>query len=346
MKNYKEYICYILDIKLTTLENVLTKSKYHTFKVPKKSGGYRTISSPDEKLKWVQGKLNQYILRKYEFLDCQYGFVKGKSIVDNAKVHQKRPYIVNIDLKNFFPSIHFGRVRGIFMAKPFYLSNEVATVLAKIACYHNELPQGSPCSPTISNIVCYMLDKRMIHLSEQYDFSYTRYADDITISSEKPFPKEIAFRTKDNLVFVGKKLRSIIEHQGFTINETKTNYSFPKERKEVTGLIVNKKVNVKKIYIKKLRALLHRASKEGLQEAALYYFHLQKENGFIYNRKNLIYHIRNVIEGNLNFIAMVRGEKDFVYQKYLEQYLDILAHEGFSTSKLNRKLIDEYDYYI
>lgn len=343
--NYKEYVCYLLDLKPTTLENVLTKSKYHTFRVPKRSGGYRIISSPDEKLKWVQGKLNQYILRKYKFLECQYGFVKGKSIVDNAKVHEKSNYILNIDLKNFFPSIHFGRVWGMFRAKPFCLPNEVATIFAKIACYHNELPQGSPCSPIISNIVCYMLDQRMIKLSEEYGFSYTRYADDITISSENPFPKEIAFRTKDNLVFVGKKLRSVIEHQGFTINETKTNYSFPKERKEVTGLIVNQKVNVKKVYVKGLRALLHRAEREGLQEAAIYYFDLQKENSFIYTKKNLIYHIRNVIEGKLNFIAMVRGKKDFVYQKYLEQYINILNCEGISTCRLNRKLIDEYDYY-
>lgn len=345
MNNYKAYICYILDIKPTTLENVLTKSKYHTFKVPKKSGGYRNISSPDEKLKWVQGKLNNYILKKYEFLDCQYGFVKGKSIVDNAKVHQKSKYILNIDLKSFFPSIHFGRVRGAFMAKPFNLSNEVATVLAKIACYHNELPQGSPCSPTISNIVCYTLDKRMIKLSEEYHFSYTRYADDITISSDTPLPKEIIIRTEENIIIVGKKLRSIIEHQGFTLNETKTNYSFPKERKEVTGLIVNQKVNIKKVYLKELRALLHRAEKEGLEEAAIYYFKLQKEDRFIYTRKNLLYHIRNVIEGKLNFISMVRGKKDFVYQRYLEQYVNILSMEGFSTYKLNKRLIDEYEYY-
>ncbi len=343
--NYKEYVCYILDIKPLTLENVLTKSTYHTFKVQKRSGGYRRISSPDEKLKWVQWKLNNYILKRYEFLDCQYGFIKGKSIVDNARVHKKRDYILNIDLKNFFPSIHFGRVRGIFMTKPFCLPSEVATILAKIACYHNELPQGSPCSPTISNIVCYMLDKRMLKLSQEYHFSYTRYADDITISSDTPFPKEIVVRTDDNIVLVGKKLRSLIEHQGFAINETKTNYSFRKERKEVTGLIVNQKVNVKKVYVKGLRALLHRASKEGLRDAAVYYFHLQKENRFTYNRKNLIYHIRNVIEGKLNFIAMVKGKKDFVYQKYLEQYIDILNQEGISTCKLNRKLIDEYDYY-
>lgn len=342
MKNYKNYICYILDIKLTTLENVLTKSKYHTFKVPKKSGGYRVISAPDEKLKWVQGKLNNYILKKYEFLDCQYGFVKGRSIVDNAKVHNKAKYILNIDLKNFFPSIHFGRVRGIFMAKPFYLSSEIATILANIACYHNELPQGSPCSPTISNIICYTLDNKLMKLSEQYHFRYTRYADDITLSSDTPFPKEIATRLPDNTVIIGKRLRSIIENHGFIINEKKNNYSMNYERKEVTGLIVNEKVNIKKVYLKELRALLHRCKKDGMLEAAKYYFHIETN---YYNKENLIKQLKYVIEGKLNFISMVRGKKDFVYQKYLEQYLEIIYMEGMYSSPLKKELIDFEDDY-
>lgn len=342
MKTYKSYVCLILNIKESTLDNVLAKSKYHTFEVPKRSGGYRKISAPDDRLKWVQEKLNKYIIKKYEFLECQYGFIKGKSIVDNAKIHNRAKYVLNIDLKDYFPSIHFGRVRGVFMGEPFNLPNYVATILSKIACYHNELPQGSPCSPTISNIICYSLDKQLLNLSKKYNFNYTRYADDITLSSDYPFPKEIVTRTRDNYVIIGNKLRSIIENQGFTINEKKTNYSWNNERKEVTGLIVNEKVNIKKIFLKQLRALLNRCEKEGLYRTALYYF--KKENNYDCTgnkRDNLILELRKVIDGKLNFIAMVRGNEDLVYQKYLSQYLDILHRENIYSVNIRKKIIDD-----
>lgn len=343
MLNYKNYICYILDVNESTLDNVLTKSKYYTFKVPKRSGGYRTISAPDKRLKWIQNKLNNYIISKYKFLECQYGFVKEKSIVDNAKVHNKAKYILNIDLKNFFPSINFGRVRGIFLSAPFNLPNYVATTLAKIACYHNELPQGSPVSPCISNIVCYTLDKKLLNLSKQYNFNYTRYADDITLSSNNIFPKEIVTRTIDNYVIIGNKLRSIIEKEGFIINENKTNYSCNNERKEVTGLIVNEKVNIKKVYIKELRALLNRCNKDNLYKASLFYFKI-KEVHSLNKKKALIKQIRNVIEGKLNFIAMVRGKEDLVYQKYLKQYLEILHKENIYSHSIRKKIIEDYNW--
>lgn len=342
MGNDKNYVCYILDIKKTTLENVLSKSKYHSFQVQKRSGGYRNISAPDHRLKWVQEKLNHYIIKKYTFLDCQYGFVKGKSIVDNAKVHSSAKYILNIDLKNFFPSIHFGRVRGVFMASPFSLSKGIATILANIACYHNELPQGSPCSPSISNIVCYTLDKSLLKMSETYHFNYTRYADDITLSSDTPFPKEIVTRTKENNIIIGKKLRNLIEKQGFIINETKTNYSWNYERKEVTGLIVNEKVNVKKIYVKQVRALLDRIEKDGLYKAARFYFKTKKQWNIQYNKhQTLIDELCKVVEGKLNFIAMVRGKEDLIYQRYLKQYVSILHANGIYSSRIQKKIIDE-----
>ena len=104
MKNYKSYVCFILNIKESTFDNILSKSKYPTFRVPKRSGGYRNISAPDDRLKWVQSKLNNYIISKYEFLECQCGFIKGKNIVDNAKIHNKSKYILNIDLKNLYSS--------------------------------------------------------------------------------------------------------------------------------------------------------------------------------------------------------------------------------------------------
>ncbi len=325
MKNPKNYVSYILDIDEEVLNEALTKGKYYTFKLPKRSGGYRTIASPDWNLKKVQEKIKEYIDKKYTFLECQYGFIKGKNIVDNAIIHSKAGYILNIDLKDFFPSIHFGRGRGIFMNQPFNLPKEVATILANLSCFHNALPQGSPASPSLSNIVCYSLDKKILHLSEQYQFHYTRYADDITLSSPTLFSEKIVKRNHDNEVILGQELRKLIERSGFTINETKTNYSWQRERKEVTGLIVNEKVNVKKIYIKKLRALLNHCEKEGLYATALNYFKKDEKDDCQNIHKNkLIKELKKVIEGRLNFIAMVRGKEDLVLKKYQNQYLEIL----------------------
>lgn len=330
MKNYKSYICYILDIDEETLEFVLEKSKYHTFKVPKHSGGYRTISAPDDKLKYVQEKLNDYINHNYEFLDCLYGFVRGRSIVDNAKTHQKAKYILNIDLKDFFPSIHYGRVRGVFASPPFNLDLNVASTLAKIACFQNSLPQGSPSSPAISNIVCYKLDKKMLNFCSKHNVKYTRYADDITLSSNEPFPELLVTRTSDNLVVLGKYLRKIIESNGFTINESKTNYSWNNERKEVTGLIINEKVNIKKVYLKELRALLNNCEKHGTYETAKRYFKVKCDYKTEYNKHStLIRNFFKVIEGKLNFVGMVRGKDDLVYQKYLKQYQNIIKKNEF-----------------
>lgn len=342
MNNYKEYVCYILSISSLTLDKVLEYPNYKTFQIPKKSGGFRKISAPCYPLKQVQQKLNTYILSKYTFLECLYGFVKGKSIVDHAFVHNKAKYIVNIDLKNFFPTIHFGRVRGIFLNTPFSLPERVATILARIACFQNALPQGSPCSPSLSNIVCYTLDKQLLSLGKQYHFTYTRYADDITLSSDTPFSKEIVYRTKENIVVLGKKLRNCIEKQGFIINETKTKYSWNNERKEVTGLIINEKVNTKKIYVKQLRALLHKAEVEGLLRTSKDYFAREKHYYMKRNKpERLIKELRKVMEGRLNFLGMVRGEKDFVYQRYVKQYLEILHKEGIYSHSIRKKIIEE-----
>src|SRR5690606_10472469 len=123
-----------------------------------------------------------------------HGFERRRSIVTNASLHKRRRYVLNLDLEDFFPSFNFGRIRGFFIKdKHFGLDEKVATVLAQIACHDNELPQGSPCSPIISNLVAHLLDVRLARMAKRYKCTYSRYADDRTFSTnQREFPSQLA----------------------------------------------------------------------------------------------------------------------------------------------------------
>ena len=128
------------------------KNQYRMFSIMKKSGGTRQILSPTSSLKLLQSKLSQILSIVYQAKPCVHGYTQGRSIVSNARMHVRRKWVYNVDLNDFFPSINFGRVRGMFI-KYFNLPEEPATVLAQICCYENQLPQGAPTSPIISNLI-------------------------------------------------------------------------------------------------------------------------------------------------------------------------------------------------
>ena len=159
---------------------VQSEKRYKTFDIPKKSGGTRQISTPITALKIIQRKLNQVLQAVYQTKPSVHGFVSSKNVVTNAQNHVKKRYVLNIDLKDFFPSVNFGRVRGMFMATPYGLHPDVATVLAQICCYNNHLPQGAPTSPIITNMICAKMDGQLQRLAKECKATYTRYADDIT----------------------------------------------------------------------------------------------------------------------------------------------------------------------
>ena len=141
------------------------EKKYETFLITKKSGGLRTINAPTPKIKHIQRRLNEILQNAYLPKPVVFGFTHGKNIVDNAGKHKKKNWVLNIDLENFFPSINFGHVRGMFMHKPYNLPAEVATALAKICCFNNCLPQGAPTSPVISNMICAQMDSQLQDLA-------------------------------------------------------------------------------------------------------------------------------------------------------------------------------------
>jgi len=255
--------------------------KYKQFTIPKKSGGKRIINAPTDRLKLVQRRLADILNHCVQEIESKqpirrpisHGFKKkietksnGKQecislgIHTNAKCHRNRRYVLNLDLKDFFPSFNFGRVHGFFIKNnEFKLSPKIATLIAQIACYKNELPQGSPCSPIITNLITHILDVRLVQWAKKHKCTYSRYADDITFSTNQILlPKKLAIASKNpNQWLIGKDIEKIINHSGFKINPTKTRLQFRPSRQVVTGLIVNKKVNIKSEYYRYARSMCH-----------------------------------------------------------------------------------------
>ncbi|MGC2522293.1 MAG: retron Ec67 family RNA-directed DNA polymerase/endonuclease [Stellaceae bacterium] len=242
------------------LYKIPSPAKYKSFEIAKRGGGKRQIKAPAPMLALLQRRVANLL---YDCLDelktatparrsLAHGFEKKRSIITNASLHKRRRYVLNLDLADFFPSINFGRVRGFFLKdKHFALQSKVATIIAQVACHNNELPQGSPCSPVISNLVGHLLDARLARLAKTHRCTYSRYADDITFStSRKDFPLELAASVPGSKFEwqLGAELRAKIEHSGFKINDKKTRMQFRGSRQVTTGLIVNEKVNIREEY--------------------------------------------------------------------------------------------------
>jgi len=245
---------------------ILPANKYTTFTIPKKSGGTRIIKAPIPKLKKLQKHLSHLLYGCLVEIETgrkaspvSYGFRKKGTIAANAKNHKRRRYVLNLDLVDFFPTFHFGRVRGFFLKdKSFELTDEVATTIAQIACDGVALPQGSPCSPVISELIGQILDVRLLKFAKKHGVRYSRYADDITFSTnQKDFPPALAVQDpNDQSVWtLGDELIKKIGNAGFNINIKKTRMNLRGSRQTVTGLVVNEKINIKSEYYRKSRAM-------------------------------------------------------------------------------------------
>jgi RNA-directed DNA polymerase len=272
----------LLDFKPKALSYILYKEaealKYKTFQIPKRNGGQRTIKAPIDGLKLLQRKLSDLLqdciseinTAKQRKDRTAHGFKRKRSIITNARRHRHRRWVFNLDLEDFFPSINFGRVRGFLLKnRDFELHKDVGTVIAQIACHENSLPQGSNCSPVISNLVAHLLDMRLVKLASEAGCTYSRYADDLTFSTNKrEFPTQIAVRsgsegTAAHLWLPGEALQKIINRSGFQINAKKTHQMYRASRQKVTGLVVNKKINVRWEYRHNVRAMVHSLVKTG-----------------------------------------------------------------------------------
>ena len=268
----------LLGYKASTLTYIIYKLpeqfKYNEFSIPKRNGNSRVINAPHIKLKKLQRRLSDLLSDCYEEIHqnenrnkrISHGFMRKCSIITNASNHKNKRYVFNCDLQDFFPSINFGRVRGFFIKNNhFKLDEKIATILAQIACHDNKLPQGSPCSPIISNLIGHILDIRMVNLAKKSKCTYSRYVDDITFSTNKrEFPQQIAVMEAENRWSAGKPLIKEIARLGFKINTDKISMQYKISRQITTGLIVNKKINVKREYYKKARSMCHQLFKTNI----------------------------------------------------------------------------------
>jgi hypothetical protein len=278
-----------------------TITHYIRFKIPKKTGGERLISAPMPRLKNAQNWTLVNILEKLELHDAAHGFRRDRSIVSNAQPHVGRDVIINFDLKDFFPSISYRRVKGLFQS--FGYSEAAATIFGLlctepeveeveldgkiyyVALTQRYLPQGSPASPAITNLLCRRLDRRLTQMAAQLGFTYTRYADDLTFSAVGDSLKHIC-----NLL---KRTESIVVHEGFTINAEKTRILRKSRQQEVTGVVVNHHSNISNKTLKRFRATLFQIERDGLEG---------KRWG---NSTDTL----SAIQGFANFVAMVNPEK-------------------------------------
>lgn len=317
-----------------------SKSRYKSFDIRKKSGGVRTIHAPISGLKHILKPLNlilQYVSQPHYRAT---GFVVGRSIADNAKYHVGKHYVYNIDLKDFFHSFDRQWVKYGFMIPPFNLGKEkesLAFLLASLCTHPFEingeiktvLPQGAPTSPTITNILCTKLDRRLNGLAKRFKITYSRYADDITFSSQTN-----VFEKEDFL----KELHRIIEDdQKLVLNEKKTRLQQSGYRQEVTGLVVNEKVNVNTRYVKQLRMWLYYWEKYGYTKAeTIFRRDYGSDKGHIKKEKpNFI----NVITGKLEYLKMVKGPEDSTYSKLSSRWNKLLQQ-----STLIEKVLKEWEH--
>jgi len=236
-----------------TLENI-TKNitrYYVTYKIRKRSGKMRRIDAPQDPLKQIQFDIMNKVLYLFKAHPIAHGFVKSRSPVSNATVHVGKKYILTIDIKDFFNSIHGAKITDALrwllkLQNKFTFTDEDCLLISQILCYNGGLPQGSPASPVMSNLVCLGLDKRLLHIAQNHSAEITRYADDITASSDI-----------DNLKAVQLEIDTVVRLFGLRPNTKKTRHLRYYQRQMVTGIVTNKKLGVKKDRWRNLRARIH-----------------------------------------------------------------------------------------
>ena len=303
--------------------------RYTQFKVKKKSGGFRLITSPrNRSFMMMLSALNELLKSLYTPSDYAMGFAEGRSVVSNANIHKGQNYVFNIDLKDFFPSIEQPRVWKRLQLTPFNFPEKIASLIAGM-CSMKEtrayedgrqetffvLPQGAPTSPIITNMICDTLDRRLAGLAKRFGLHYSRYADDITFSSmHHVYQKNGEFR---------KELRRIITDQHFTINDDKTRLQKKGDRQEVTGIIVSEKLNVTQKYVRDVRNILYIWDRYGYPSALAKFIPKYKEEKGHVKKGNP--NLENVIDGKLMYLKMVKGEEDSVYQRLHNKFVTLVA---------------------
>ena len=289
------------------LEYHINKPIYYSFQIPKKKGGNRKILSPNADLIKIQKRLNLYFQAMYllvkpkevhGFIAKPKGYELNHSIISNAAAHTNKKHVLNIDLKDFFPSISASRVRSVLVKHVGLNDTQITDAIALLCTYQKSLPVGAATSPVLANFACLDLDKELIAFCYLSDITYTRYADDLTFSSHDYLQSDCI-----------KIIRGIIEKHRFTINEKKFRLLSSQSKQTVTGITVNKKLNVDRNYIRNIRATLHHIKIDGLLAATKKHYQVEFADTLLQQK------LLHKLNGQINYIGQVRGTQDSIYLK-------------------------------
>lgn len=282
----------------------------------KRNGAYRSLAIPHATLKKIQGKIAEQLATLYRPSSRAFAYIQGRDIRGNAATHLRHRLIFTIDLVNFFDQINFGRVRGRLMAKPYSLSDAVATTIARLTVLDDKLPFGAPSSPIISNMICSALDAELAALGRETGSFYTRYADDIVFSTQKGrFAYQVVtLGEADGVpqVVPGAELEAIIQRHGFQINAAKTRLKTRQDSQVICGVQVNEKLNVRRALRREIRALLHAWRKFGSEKVQKMWV---EQYGNPAER-----HFEASLRGKIEFMRHIRGENDEVTFAAVEQF--------------------------
>lgn len=320
----------LLEVPLGNLWYIINNKKYfyRHFVINKKNGGKRDIYAPINGLDIVQRKIKSILECFYYPKKSVHGFVKQRGIITNARQHIKKKVVVNLDLENFFETINFARIYGLFCAHPFYMGSGAASILADLCTFSQDkvLPQGASTSPILSNFIASSLDKKLTAFAKDHRMIYTRYVDDITFSSNSSHVKKIFYSKMMGTYDIPSSLRAIVKNCNFRINEEKFRVQTHLEKQMVTGLVVNKKVNLARKYIRITRAMINNWEQDK-KSAAQKFFKIDNVD------ETQIETFRRHIYGRLGFINMVRGD-DFA------PYINLMARMASNDSNPTKKGIE------
>lgn len=217
---------------------------YRSFTLKKKDGTERDINTPRTYLKVIQWWILDNILNHVRIADNVFGFVSGRSAVENARYHFGAKHVLNVDIRQFFPSIKIDQVCEIFQSLGY--KDDVSEMLSELCCLDGCVPQGAPTSPAIANLVLRELDEELTLLANEADHKYSRYADDLTFSSQV-WIDEAFLQT----------IKASVENAGFELKPEKTRFSGFGGRMEVTGVVINEQPQPTRTWRKRTRATLH-----------------------------------------------------------------------------------------
>ncbi|MCP4438315.1 MAG: RNA-directed DNA polymerase [Aureispira sp.] len=297
-----------LRIAVPVLKQIAERPQYKQFFIAKQNGQKRLIETPVYKLKQLQRQLAFSLQCAYHIVrpKCAYGFIlaaaddtQTRNIYSNAQQHLQSKWVLSIDLQHFFHTIPTERIYMLFRRTPFDFTKNMARCLSKLCTYQNRLPMGAPTSPVLSNWVCLALDHELQALADKNNLTYTRFADDMTFSSNR--------KIKTKLI---NEIRNIVSDQKFQLNEHKTKLVRTIDEPEITGLIIKRgKPDISEQYIKDIHkdiALLHELTSMRIVERSIF-------------PSQLIYRFRQSVMGQINFVRFVRGGHHKSYWKLMRK---------------------------